>query len=65
MKNRSKANLDKITNVIDLHVDMKISNVMTAKHLVLELAHPADYNKHRSEKNMFFQLKDNAKNGAI
>ena len=50
MKNRSKANLDKITNVIDLHVDMKIINFMTANHLVLELAHPTDYNKHRSEK---------------
>ena len=56
MKNRSKANLDKITNVIDLHVDMKIINFMTAKHLVLELAHPADYNKHRSEKSMLIML---------
>ena len=51
MKNRSKANLDKITNVIDLHVDMKIINFMTANHLVLEFAHPTDYKKHRSEKN--------------
>ena len=29
---------------------MKIINVMTAKHLVLELAHPTGYNKNRSGK---------------
>ena len=29
---------------------MNIIDFMTAKHLVLELAHPACYNNHRSEK---------------
>ena len=49
MKSRSKANIDKTKHVVDLYVDMNMIDFMTAKHLVLDLAHPTCYNNHRSE----------------
>ena len=50
-KNGSKANIDKIQNVIDLSVDRKIVNSRPL-NIVLELAHSTCHNKKRSEHNI-------------
>ena len=56
MKNGSKANLDQIKQVKDLYVDRKIINVKTAKHLVVQLAHPTERNINSAENHMISLL---------
>ena len=48
-KNGSKAHLDKINIFIDLYDERKLVKFATAKHLVVELAHPTGSEKKRSE----------------
>ena len=56
MKNGSKANLDKIKNVLYLHVDRTIVNFRTARHIVVQLAHPTKQNINRAGNNIIMLL---------